>query len=127
MIGPYFPVFVLGTLAVGLGLVVILLSFVLGPRKPSPVKQATYESGLTPIGPGRRRMPVRFYLIATLFILFDIEVIYLYPYAVRFQALARPVAEGGQGLGALVSMGVFLGVLLLGLVYVWRKGALEWD
>jgi len=123
----YAPVLILTALAVGLGALVIGLSFIVGPRKPSPVKSATYESGLTPIGPGRRRVPVRFYLIATLFILFDIEVIYLYPWAVQFRQLARPVAAGGLGAGALVSMGIFIGVLSLGLVYVWRKGALEWD
>lgn len=127
MLIPYTPVLILATLAVGLGLLVLGLSFVIGPRKPSPVKSATYESGLVPIGPGRRRVPVRFYLIATLFILFDIEVIYLFPWALRFRDLARPVAEGGQGWGALVAMGVFIGVLLIGYVHVWRKGALEWD
>lgn len=72
-------------------------------------------------------MPVRFYLIATLFILFDIEVIYLYPYAVRFRQLVQPASAGGLGAGALVEMGVFVGVLLIGFVYVWRKKALEWD
>jgi len=127
MLAPYLPVLILAGLAVGLGVIVIGLSFIIGPRKPSPVKSATYESGLTPIGPGRRRVPMRFYLIATLFILFDIEVIYLFPWAVRFRDLARPVAEGGQGWGSLVAMGVFIGVLMIGYVHVWRKGALEWD
>lgn len=127
MLDPYTPVLILGALAVALGLVVIALSFVIGPKAPSPVKEATYESGLTPIGPGRRRVPVRYYLVATLFILFDIEVIYLYPYAVRFRQLAAPVEAGGQGIGALASMGVFVGVLLLGFVYVWRRSALRWD
>jgi len=70
-------------------------------------------------------VPVRFYLVATLFILFDIEVVYLYPWAVRFRALALP-APAGIGAGALGSMGVFVGVLLIGLVHVWRKGALDW-
>jgi NADH-quinone oxidoreductase subunit A len=127
MLIPYTPVLILATLAVGLGLLVLGLSFIIGPRKPSPVKSATYESGLVPIGPGRRRVPVRFYLIATLFILFDIEVIYLFPWALHFREMARPVAEGGQGYGSLVAMGVFIGVLLIGYVHVWRKGALEWD
>jgi len=118
---------ILTGLTVGLGLIILALSFLIGPRAPSPVKEATYESGLAPIGPGRRRVPVRFYLIATLFILFDVEVIYLYPWAVEFRQLARPVAEGGLGIGALAAMGVFVGILLLGFAYVWRKGALEWD
>mgnify|MGYP001067299032 CR=1 FL=1 len=123
---PYVPVFILGALAVALGVAVLVLTFVVGPRAPSAVKSSPYESGVSPIGPARRRVPVRFYLVATLFILFDIETIYLYPWAVRFRELARP-APDGLGYGALVSMAVFLGVLLVGLVHVWRTGALEWD
>ena len=127
MTAPFLPVLILAVLATGLGLAVLGISHFIGPRNPSPVKDATYESGVTPIGPAQRRVPVRYYLVATLFILFDIEVVYLFPWAVQFRQLARPVAEGGQGLGALVGMGLFLGVLLLGFVYVWRKGALDWD
>ena len=96
MIQAYLPVLVLFVLALGLGLLVLGMTFLLGPRNPSPVKDDTYESGLTPIGPGRRRVPVRYYLIATLFILFDIEVIYLFPWAARFKALSAPVAQGGR-------------------------------
>jgi NADH-quinone oxidoreductase subunit A len=118
-------ILLLGALALGLGLVILFLTVVLGPRVPSPVKQSTYESGLVPIGPAQRRMPVRFYLVAVLFILFDIEAIYLFPWAVQFRQLAAP-APDGLGYGALVSMAVFLGVLAVGFVYVWRKGALEW-
>jgi NADH-quinone oxidoreductase subunit A len=127
MIASYLPVLILGIFAVGLGVAVLGLSHFIGPRKPSPVKDATYESGLTPIGPGQRRVPVRYYLVATLFILFDIEVIYMFPWAVQFRELVRPVAAGGLGMGGLASMGLFLGVLFLGFVYVWRKGALAWD
>jgi len=126
MLADYLPVLILAALATGVGLAILAISFVVGPRAPSPVKAATYESGLTPIGPAQRRVPVRFYLVATLFILFDIEVIYLYPWAVRFRELVRP-APDGLGAGALASMGLFLGVLLLGLAYVWREGALDWD
>jgi NADH-quinone oxidoreductase subunit A len=127
MIATFVPVLILAVLAVGLGLAILAISHFIGPRRPSPVKDATYESGLTPIGPGQRRVPVRFYLVATLFILFDIEVVYLFPWAVQFRQLARPVADGGLGMAALASMGLFLGILLLGFVYVWKKGALEWD
>lgn len=122
MLAEYLPLLVLFTLATGLGLVIIGLSFLIGPRKPNTVKTETYESGMTAIGAGQRRMPVRFYLIATLFILFDIEVIFLFPWAVSFQELAK-----GIGVGVLVEMALFLGVLLLGFAYVWRKGALTWD
>ncbi|MEO8082597.1 MAG: NADH-quinone oxidoreductase subunit A [Ardenticatenales bacterium] len=122
MLADYAPLLVLLAFAVGLGVIVMGLAHFIGPRVPSPVKTQAYESGMTSIGGAQRRVPVRYYLIATLFILFDIEVIYLYPWAVEFRAL---VAK--QGLGALGGMAVFLGVLLVGYIYVWREGALEWD
>jgi NADH-quinone oxidoreductase subunit A len=127
MLLPFTPVLILALLATGLALAILAISHFIGPRRPNPVKDSTYESGLTPIGPGQRRVPVRFYLVATLFILFDIEVVFLFPWAVQFRHLARPVAQGGQGMGALLAMGVFITVLFLGYIYVWRKGALEWD
>ncbi len=77
-----------------------------------------YESGMTPIGPGTRRVPVHFYLIAVLFILFDIEVVFFLPWAVVFRKL---------GLFALLEMFVFVGILLVGFIYAWKKGALEWE
>lgn len=122
MLQDYAPLLVLLTFAVGLGVIVMGLAHFVGPRDPSPVKEQTYESGMTAIGGAQRRVPVRYYLIATLFILFDIEVIYLYPWAVEYRNLVA-----SQGLGALGGMAVFLGVLLVGFVYVWREGALEWD
>jgi len=82
------------------------------------VKEEPYESGIVPFGPGTRRMPVRFYLIAVLFILFDIEVIFFLPWAVVFRKL---------GLFGLLEMLVFIGILLIGYVYAWKKGALEWE
>jgi NADH-quinone oxidoreductase subunit A len=91
---------------------------ILGPKKKSKVKAEPYESGIVPFGPGTRRMPVRFYLIAVLFILFDIEVIFFLPWAVVFRQL---------GLFGLLEMGVFVGILLIGYVYAWKKGALEWE
>jgi len=120
------PIALLAALATGLAVVVLGITVFVGPRRPSPVKESPYESGMTPIGPGRRRVPVRFYLVATLFILFDIEVVYLFPWAVGFRELVRP-APDGMGLAALWSMGLFLAVLLVGYIYVWRKGALTWD
>jgi NADH-quinone oxidoreductase subunit A len=126
MSGSLLAVLVLGAVATALGLAIIALSFLIGPRKPSEVKESTYESGVVPVGGARRQVPVRFYLVATLFILFDIEAIYLFPWAVRYRELIRP-APDGIGADALTSMAVFLGVLFLGLVYVWRKGALRWS
>ncbi|MFH2103343.1 MAG: NADH-quinone oxidoreductase subunit A [Chloroflexota bacterium] len=101
----------IGFIAIGLGLL-------FGPRRLSEKKSMPYESGMNPIGPGTRRMPVRFYLIAVLFILFDIEVVFLLPYAVVFRQL---------GLFGLVEMLIFIAILLVGYVYAWKKGALDWD
>jgi len=126
VLGDYAPLLVLFGVALGLGLAILGIAALVGPRRPSPVKRETYESGMTAIGPGQRRTPVRFYLVATLFILFDIEAIYLFPWAIVFRDLAQP-APIGQGFGALASMAVFVGVLTLGLVHAWRRGALEWD
>ena len=126
MFASYAPIAILGAVTLGFGLLILALTFVVGPRRPSQVKEDVYESGLVPIGPGRRRMPVRFYLTAALFILFDIEIVYLFPWAVSFRKLAQP-PPAGQGTSTLWIMAAFLGVLALGLAYVWRKGVLDWD
>lgn len=126
MLADYAPLLVLFVITLGLGLAILGIANFIGPRKPSSVKRETYESGMTAIGPGQRRTPVRFYLVATLFILFDIEAIYLFPWAIQFRQLALP-APDGQGLAALGGMGLFVGVLTLGLIHAWKRGALEWD
>jgi NADH-quinone oxidoreductase subunit A len=82
-----------------------------------------YESGMNPIGPGTRRVPVRFYLVAVLFILFDIEIIFIIPWAVVLKQFVQVKA----GAFALIEMGAFIIILLVGLVYAWKKGALEWE
>ncbi len=116
----FLPIFVLVFISTALAVLVILISILFGPRKRAnnPAKIAPYESGMKAIGPGQRRFPVRFYLIAVLFILFDIEVIFLYPWAVAFRQL---------GLFGLIQMLVFIGILLAGYIWVWKKGALEWE
>jgi len=96
----------------------VTLGHAFGPRRPTQRKLQPYESGMTPIGPGTRRMPVRFYLIAVLFILFDIEVIFFFPWAVVFRKL---------GLFGLVEMLIFILILMVGYLYAWKKGALEWE
>ena len=102
----------------GLAIAMVVLGQIVGPRRDTPEKQMPYESGMTPIGTAVRRMPVRYYLIAVLFVLFDIEVIFLLPYAVVLRQL---------GLFGLIEMLVFVMILLVGYVYVWKKGALEWE
>ena len=114
----YLPIAVLLVMSAFIAVMVVVLGHVLGPNRPTPRKLAPYESGMRPIGPAMRRMPVRFYLVAVLFILFDIEVIFFLPWAVTFQAL---------GVLGFVEMVVFIAILLVGYIWVWKKGALEWE
>jgi len=102
----------------GLGAGIVVASRLLGPRRPAPEKLDAYECGVPVITSPRQRLSVHFYLVAILFILFDIETVFLIPWAVLFRPLAVP---------GLIEMGVFLGVVGFGLVYVWRRGALEWE
>ena len=110
----------MGLVAVLLSAVFILLSAVLGPRRPSPQKNSPYECGVTPIGSARERFPIKFYLIAMLFILFDIETVFLYPWAVTYGA------SGAMMLFNLAEMGLFVAILFVGYIYIWRRGAFEW-
>jgi NADH-quinone oxidoreductase subunit A len=105
-------------LATVVALVAIGLGTLFGPKKDSAAKSMPYESGMTPYGEGTRRMPIRFYLVAVLFILFDIEVVFFLPWAITFRQL---------GLFGLVEMVIFIVILLVGYVYAWKKGALEWE
>jgi NADH-quinone oxidoreductase subunit A len=118
MLQEYIPIAVLLVLATVLAGLVILIGHTFGPRRPTLRKSLPYESGMRPIGPGMRRMPVRFYLVAVLFILFDIEVVFFLPWAVVYKQL---------GLFGLVEMLIFIVILLVGYVYAWKKGALEWE
>ncbi len=114
----YFPIAVLAVVAVVLALVLMVLSGILGPKRPDKVKLMPYESGMDPYGQARDRYSVSFYLVAVEFIVFDLEVVFLYPWAVRFLDLDA---------GAFWAMMVFITVLLLGLVYTLKKGTLDWD
>jgi NADH-quinone oxidoreductase subunit A len=114
----YLPILILLVISTALAAVVILISTFLGPRRPTPRKLQPYESGMTPLGPAQRRMPVKFYLVAVLFILFDVEIIFFYPWAVVFRQL---------GLFGFIEMVIFVGIVLIGYVYAWKKGALEWE
>lgn len=118
MLQDFLPIVVLIVISTGLAVLVVLIGHLFGPRRPTLRKSLPYESGMRPIGPGARRMPVRFYLVAVLFILFDIEIIFLFPWAVIFNQL---------GLFGLVEMLIFIVILLVGYVYAWKKGALEWE
>ena len=115
---PYLPIAVLLLVTTVLAFTVIGLSALLGPRRGSRRKLMPYEFGMTPIGSAMRRMPVRFYLIAMIFILFDIEVVFMLPYALIFREL---------GLFGLVEMGAFVIILFVGFIYAWKAGAFVWD
>ncbi len=118
MLESYVPVLILGVVAVGFAFVTLFLSGVIGPKKPTEEKLIPYECGNVPIGRARDRFPMRFYIIAMLFIIFDVEVAFMFPWAVLFENL---------GLLGFVEMLIFVLILMLGLVYVWGKGALEWE
>ncbi len=121
LLNTYIPVLVMGGFAVFLVAVFIYLSWNLGPRRPTPQKLAPYECGVTPIGSARERFPIKFYLIAMLFIIFDIETVFLYPWAVTYRS------SGSMMLFNLGEMAVFVAILFVGYIYVWRRGAFEWD
>ncbi len=114
----YIPIFAFLVVNVAVALLIIGLSTVLVKRKPSPQKLMPYECGVDPIGTARRRFSVKFFVIAMLFIIFDIEAVFLYPWAVVFRDLK---------IFGLVEMAIFIAILLVGFIYVWKKGALEWE
>lgn len=118
MLLEYIAIGVMIAVATLIAFIAIGLGELFGPKKKSAQKDIPYESGMNPYGEGTRRMPIRFYLIAVLFILFDIEVVFFLPWAIAFRQL---------GLFGLAEMVVFIVILLIGYVYAWKKGALEWE
>ena len=118
MLDPYLGILILALLGVVNAAVMMGISHLVGSKRPTSVKAAPYESGITPLGTTRERFSVNFYLVAMLFIVLDIETLFLIPWAAIFREL---------GFAGLVEITVFLTVLGVGLVYAWRRGALEWD
>ncbi len=120
----YLPIVLVFLLAGGVGALMIWLSNVLGPRRPSEVKQTPFEFGSQTVGSARDRFGVKFYVVAILFIVFDIEAVFVYPWAIQL----LPGAQSGEGLGwpGYVSMGIFVATRVAGLVYVWKKGVIDW-
>ena len=118
MFEAYFPIFALVFLVIGVAILILALSYLLGRRTPTKQKLSPYECGVEPIGDARGRFSVKFYLIAILFIIFDIEVVFLYPWAVIYRKLK---------LFGLIEMGIFLVILLVGYFYMIKKGALKWE
>ncbi len=123
LLNEYIAIGIFIALTVLVGVIAIVLGVLFGPKRPAGKKSMPYESGMNPIGPGTRRIPVRFYLVSVLFILFDIEVVFFIPWALVFQDYVK----AGQGMFMLGEMLVFVAILLVGYAYAWKKGALEWD
>jgi NADH-quinone oxidoreductase subunit A len=126
------PVVLLLVIGVGFAVVNIAASLIIGPRRTGPGKEITYESGMVPIGDTRKRFNVRFYIVAMIFLVFDVEIVFLYPWATIF---ARGVAAGhGAGANSMFNgsvlfweMIVFVVILLVAYVYAWAKGVFRWD
>ncbi len=116
MLAGYIPIGIMIALGICFGIVMSKASE--WPRNPNEVKLSTYESGMDPVRSARERVSVKYYMVAMLFILFDIEVVFLYPWAVNFRAL------GSFGFGEML---VFIAILMIGYLYLWKKGAFEWD
>lgn len=123
----YLPLLIHFLLAGALASALVLLSWIIGYRKPTRAKLSPYECGMTPIGDARARFSVKFYLVAMLFILFDVEAVFLYPWAIILKELSAPKPNGmGQGIFALSEMFVYIAIVLVGFWYIWKKGALDW-
>ena len=118
MLIEYLPILIFFLIAIAFACFAIAASFLLGQHKPSAAKQSPYECGMTTVGSSYRRIPIKYYIIAMLFLLFDIEVVFLYPWAVVFKEMK---------MFAFLSMVVFIGILLIAYIYIWKKGALEWE
>ena len=118
MLAEYLPTLLFLIVATGIGIALLVIGNVLGPKRPTAEKLSPYESGFNAFEDARMRFDVRYYLIAIQFLIFDLEIIFIVPWATVFREL---------GVLGLIEMGIFAGMLLLGFVYVWKKGALEWE
>ena len=123
MIHDFIPLLIMLLVAAGLSVTFLKLAEFLGPKRPSALKSSAYESGMDPIGTARDRYSVKFYLVAMIFIVFDVEVVFMYPWAVSF----GDFIASGAGAGSLLVITVFTVILLIGLLYDIKKGGLDWD
>jgi NADH-quinone oxidoreductase subunit A len=118
MLRSYGPILILMALSLGQALAIVVLSQLVSPMRPTPVKRAPYESGIIPLGTAHERFSVKFYMVAILFIVFDLETVFLIPWAVAMREL---------GWSGFFAASIFLTVLTVGLVYEWKRGGLRWD
>lgn len=121
----YLPILLMFIVAAGFAVSQVLISQLIGPKRRTPTKLMPYECGKDPVGSARERFSVKFYLVAMIFVLFDIELIFLVPWAVVFKRLAGP--EFGLGTLMYVEMMLFIALLFVGFVYIWKKGILDWS
>ena len=118
----YLPLLMHFGIATILASTIVTLSWLIGQHKPGMAKMSPYECGVQPIGDAKGRFSVKFYLVAMLFILFDVEAVFLYPWAI----ILKDLALHKQGLFAISEMFVYIGIVLVGFFYIWKKGALDW-
>jgi NADH-quinone oxidoreductase subunit A len=121
----YYPMLIFLVIVIGLATVIMILAHIFNPRRITPVKQMPYESGMDPIGDARGKFDVRFYLVAILFLVFDVELLFLYPWAVATQG-ENPVIVGALRTIIFWEMLIFVGTLLLAWAVAWRKGVFQW-
>jgi NADH-quinone oxidoreductase subunit A len=118
VLGEYLPILMFLFVAVVIACALLVIGWLLGPKRATPEKLSPYECGFEAFEDARMKFDVRYYLVAILFIIFDLEIAFLFPWAVVFKDI---------GLSAIVAMAIFLGILVVGFVYEWKKGALEWE
>ena len=117
MLSDYLPILIMFVVAGAVGIGGAVVSWVAGPRTPTDSKRMAYESGMVPVGTARIRFPVKFYLVAMLFIIFDVEIVFFYPWAVVYRQLR---------LFGFVEMLIFIAIFAVGFIYIWKKGVLDW-
>ncbi len=122
MIETYIPIFIVLAIGVFIAVAMVFSSVIFGPQRPNSEKLSTYESGMKPVGTTQERISIKYYLVAMLFIIFDLEVIFIYPWAIQFKKLFNEI-----GISVFYSMLIFLIVLELGYLYVYKKGGFRWD
>jgi len=118
MLADYLPILLFIVIGIGFGIMPMLAGFVLGPQRPDDEKRSPYECGFEPFDDAQMKFDVRFYLVAILFIIFDLEIAFLFPWAVVLNDI---------GMFGLLAMFLFLAILVVGFIYEWKKGALEWE
>jgi NADH-quinone oxidoreductase subunit A len=122
MLEQYIPIFLVLGIAAVFGIATVLSSKIFGPQRPTHEKLSTYESGMKPVGSTSERVSIKYYLVAMLFIIFDLEVIFVYPWAVQFKKLFNEF-----GISVFISMFIFLLIFEIGYLYVYKKGGFKWD